>query len=144
MNKRNKIIRWTFLIGWLIFIFYMSQKNGNDSNSLSSNLANLMKSLGLNVISKLDLNYIIRKIAHFSEYFILYIIVVRVIGIYKNYRQAIKYSILCIFAYACLDEFHQLFINGRSSSFSDVLIDILGGLLALFVYLLYKKNKIKS
>ena len=44
-------------------------------------------------------------------------------------------SIVCVFIYAGFDEFHQLFIPGRSGSFSDVLIDLRGGIIGLFISL---------
>ena len=35
--------------------------------------------------------------------------------------------ILGVFLYACTDEFHQLFMDGRAGQFKDVLIDTAGG-----------------
>ena len=38
---------------------------------------------------------------------------------------------LFCFFYACTDEFHQLFVENRGSSFLDVLLDYTGSLLYL-------------
>lgn len=51
---------------------------------------------------------------------------------------------LCfVFLYACTDEFHQLFSDGRSGQIKDVLIDTFGGLFGVLFYLfcarLYRK-----
>ena len=48
--------------------------------------------------------------------------------------------------YSCTDEFHQLFINGRSGSFRDVLIDTIGILLGTYLYkiLVIKKKKVNK
>ena len=46
---------------------------------------------------------------------------------------------ICLF-YAVTDEYHQMFIPGRGSSVSDVLIDFGGALVGLgFFYLAYYK-----
>ncbi|MFA7707803.1 MAG: VanZ family protein [Candidatus Pacearchaeota archaeon] len=47
--------------------------------------------------------------------------------------------ILFSIVYAISDEFHQLFVVGRTCSLSDVLIDSIGILLAGLIYLLQSK-----
>ena len=54
--------------------------------------------------------------------------------------------IVVAFVYACSDEFHQLFIDGRSSEFTDVLIDTCGAILGVLIInlifkIIKKKNK---
>ena len=45
----------------------------------------------------------------------------------KSYNiNNIYLTILICFVYSCTDEFHQLFINGRTGQFSDCIIDTLG------------------
>mgnify|MGYP004633929879 FL=1 len=38
------------------------------------------------------------------------------------------------FLYACTDEHHQTFVNGRSGLFLDTLIDTLGGFISCITY----------
>ena len=38
------------------------------------------------------------------------------------------------FIYACTDEFHQLFVMGRSCEMRDVLIDTLGSFVGILIY----------
>ena len=55
-----------------------------------------------------------------------------------NIYYAIGLSIL----YSCTDEFHQLFISGRSGSIRDILIDSIGILIGTYLYkLIFIKNK---
>ena len=42
-------------------------------------------------------------------------------------------SLFC-FIYACTDEFHQLFVMGRSCEIRDVLIDTLGSFVGILIY----------
>ena len=45
------------------------------------------------------------------------------------------------FLYACSDEFHQLFINGRSGQVSDVLLDTIGAGLGILMVVILRKWK---
>ena len=48
-----------------------------------------------------------------------------------NIKKAIIIAFLGTFLYACSDEFHQLFIPGRSGEFRDVMIDSTGGIIGI-------------
>jgi VanZ family protein len=80
------------------------------------------------------LHHIIRKCAHFTEYFIFSLLVLR------GFRAAEKgtrlrwalLTILIVAGYASLDEFHQSFVPGRTPAVTDVLIDTTGGATAQF------------
>lgn len=133
INKRRKIIRWVLLIAWMSFIFYMSNQNGDTSTGQSNFIVELLSSLGLQISEtpKETLKLIIRKGAHFSEYFILYILSYRVLTMYIKLPKASYFALLLVFLYACTDELHQFFIPGRTAAFKDVIIDTLGGFIAL-------------
>lgn len=91
----------------------------------------------------------IRKIAHVTEFAILNILLVNLIYQLKE-KFKLKYliiSIILTFIYACTDEIHQIFVQGRTSSFIDVLIDTAGAITtSLIIYVIYKINihKIKA
>ena len=53
--------------------------------------------------------------------------------------EVIVYSILLCIIYACSDEFHQTFIQGRSGEIRDVIIDTLGALTGVLVTILVIK-----
>lgn len=69
----------------------------------------------------------VRKVAHVTEYFILGFCVALPLYVYKV-RGIWLILFACGFcvAFACLDEFHQSFVAGRSPSKRDVLIDCIG------------------
>lgn len=140
MNMNNKL-RWGLLIAWLILIFTLSQMAGEESSEQSKFVVWLFSTLGL------DLNgwfgemtmWIVRKAAHTFEYFMMFILVHNVMHIYIKSWHGFCYSLLCVFLYACTDEIHQTFINGRAGCFEDVLIDTFGGCLGLIFVLLWNK-----
>ena len=49
-------------------------------------------------------------------------------------------ALVICFLYACTDEYHQTFVNGRTGQFSDVLIDTAGGAIGCGIVLI--KNKV--
>ena len=51
------------------------------------------------------------------------------------------FSEIIAFLYACTDEFHQLFTNGRGSHFTDVLIDSCGAFIAILLVSLLVRRK---
>lgn len=123
------------MIIWMIFIFIMSNTNGNDSSSQSNFFANII--LQFINIDKETLTFLIRKLAHMSEYAILALFTYyALIKIAFNKRIIFQITFLISFLYACSDEFHQLFISGRSGQFTDIIIDSTGCLIMLlFLYL---------
>ena len=85
----------------------------------------------------------VRKCAHATIYFILGLLVISLLKEYMTIsNKALLYSIIVVFLYACSDEIHQLFVQGRSGEILDVLIDTIGGTIGCFLYkLIYDRRK---
>ena len=81
------------------------------------------------------IHFFVRKCAHFTEYFILSLLVLRGIRAGRpGTRFAWALLVVAIVAcYASLDEFHQRFVPGRTPAVHDVLIDTSGGAAAQLV-----------
>lgn len=81
------------------------------------------------------LHHIIRKCAHFTEYFILSLLILRGIraGRKENRLAWALLAIVLVAAYASLDEFHQRYVPGRTPAVGDVLIDTSGGTAAQLI-----------
>lgn len=124
---------------WMIFIFIMSHTNGNESSNQSNFIVKIV--LEFININHETLSFMIRKTAHMNEYAILLLFIYY--GLYKTitYKYQLLISLLITFIYACSDEFHQLFIPGRSGQFMDVLIDTSGALIMLLIIYLWQKRK---
>ena len=78
------------------------------------------------------MHHIIRKSAHFIEYFILSLLVLRGIraGRKETHLAWAAVALLVVACYASLDEFHQRFVPGRTPAVTDVLLDTTGGAVA--------------
>lgn len=98
------------------------------------------------VISRLNKPF--RKLAHASEYFVLSLLLINAL---KNSgvkgKRIYFFAIMFCFDYACSDEFHQLFVEGRTGQFCDVIIDTLGAVIGTIVmHIIFKilNNKSKA
>ena len=149
MNAYNKnimrVIYTIILIIVFILIFYFSAQNGEESTSLSegflSNVLNIFKLSPQHKIEVINnLNFFIRKVAHFSIYCVVGIdsmLLLNTYDIKKSKKITIAISIGVI--YSIFDEIHQTFINGRSGSFYDVLLDSCGVLAGALVVIALTK-----
>ncbi len=136
--KHKIIIKWLFLLIWMIIIFLFS--NQANSGEITHNVIQNIIPLPTNITN--IINFIIRKMAHLTEYFILAILTINLLKEYTTKQNIIIIvSIIFCFTYATTDEFHQSFIANRTSSFKDVLIDTTGSLIAIIPYTIYHHKK---
>lgn len=143
------------MVIWMIVIFAFSNQPSVRSSSLSDGFisktivkvyevfnGDIESEKKEEIISKYS--YHIRKLAHFTIYFILGILVYIYLCGYIQNKSIIIYSLLICFVYACTDEFHQYFVDGRYCSFIDVLIDSIGSVLAiLLLNIKFLKRKVR-
>lgn len=139
----KKIIKWVLLIAWMVVIFMFSSQPAEISDEKSRLVIQIFNAIGLNLDSVLGelANFVVRKAAHFTEYFILALLIFNVIGEEFKLKQALLLSIVVVFLYACSDEFHQIFVPGREGKLRDVLIDTSGGTVAMGVVYIWKQIK---
>ena len=81
------------------------------------------------------MHHIVRKCGHLSEYFVLSILIFRSLrGARRGWSwKWALWAVVIAAAYASTDEFHQIFVPGRTASPWDVLIDTCGATLAQIV-----------
>lgn len=152
MKKTISIIS---LILWMIIIFSFSSADANKSTGTSDKVITTMIEIKDKItdqetpISEKEIivknsSFYVRKIAHITEYLILGLLMFNALKQFNILN--IYYAIILCVLYSCTDEFHQLFINGRSGSFRDVLIDTIGILLGTYLYkiLIIKKKKVNK
>ena len=130
-------------IFWMLVIFWFSAQVADDSQEMSDFFVRLLDALFSLDIMKNEIiqdmtSFLVRKAAHMSEYAILAILLGLTIREYKK-EPWLLLALTATAAYAATDEFHQLFVPGRSGQLKDVLIDTAGGalglgLLALILY----------
>ena len=161
-------------IAIMVVIFLFSAQTGGESGSLSTTIARMLASVfvpgydAMSVSEQLaiieNLSWPIRKTAHASEYACLAISLVITcwqIHAWRCDHTPCKHALatrimrtgfvafaLSVF-YACTDETHQLFIDGRAGQFTDVLVDASGAavgclLCCLLMYAFLKRRETRA
>lgn len=146
-----KVVKICFLVLWMALIFSFSNQKDVDSSKVSDGFIdrtvvkiykifneNITKEKENEIIEKYT--YPIRKLAHYTLYFILGILSFLVVKDYSINKKLIIYSLLICFLYACSDEFHQLFIIGRSARVLDVIIDAFGSFCSISIFYIFNKK----
>jgi len=128
MSIKNLIQNKKFFAGltiiWAVFIFILSNIPGNQYPEAAFDYAFF---------------------AHWLEFFILSLLLLHTLLLGRSAisRQIIITSLLICSLYAAFDEIHQIWVPYRSVSLLDWLVDVLGGLSAVKLYL-YFYQRFKS
>ena len=159
MNTKINILRAIIII-LLILVFMMifnfSSQNGEKSGSLSREVTNIVTK-DIKSIQELEENkkeevlseieHIIRKIAHFSIYTLVGILMMSLMNTYdleQIKRVGISFGVGVL--YAISDEIHQSFTPDRTPLVSDVCIDSCGVIVGIIIVIILLKlvQKIKN
>lgn len=143
MRKKICII---LAIIWMSVIFYMSNQPASISSIHSGSTINIISKIPLignimDYFTSINMDeFIVRKGAHMFSYCFLAILLF--MSVYENnIKIAAITAFLVTFLYACSDEFHQLFIPGRSGEFRDVMIDSIGAIIGTLLITIIVKYK---
>ena len=140
MRKCKKIFTLLAIL-WMAAIFFFSSRNADESTAQSNRAGMLAGHLlvrdfdswteqeQLDFAKKID--HPVRKTAHASEYALLGMLLFGAMTGTRKIRMG--YAWLAASCYAVTDEFHQLFVPGRSCQFTDVCIDSGGAALGILV-----------
>ena len=132
----KKIISVILTVLWMAIIFLLSSYDSSESNNQSGFIVNFITEI-FNVQNIDLLSFVIRKLAHLTEYAILGLLFTNML---VNYNKKIYLSIIICFLYSVSDELHQFFVPGRSLQFRDIIIDFVGILFGILMYyIIFKK-----
>ena len=148
MDKQNTklIVLICLTILWILVIFSFSLQSGPESSQLSGGIVAWIVELICpeNFAYTQELEFFIRKMAHFTEYFILGSLLSMTVHEARWRRQVLTPWGLGTLV-ACCDETIQLFSDGRAGQIMDVVLDssgVLVGCMILFQFI-YKSSAIK-
>jgi len=128
-NAHSKLKAWLPVAAWATVIFFLStsffsaQETGSWIEPILRWLLPWASAQTIHVM-----HYGIRKLAHFTEYGILFLLLIR--GPMRGH--AVMALAACA-AYAMLDEGHQMFVPERTASLYDVALDFSGALFSHFL-----------
>ena len=92
------------------------------------------------------IHHLIRKCAHFGEYFVYFLLLYRAVrGRHSGWRWSWGSVALLIAAvYSASDEFHQTFVPSRGPSVYDSLLDTTGACVALVALWLWLRRRAEA
>ncbi len=146
--RRNifRVLLLAAVISWMGLIFWFSAQEADVSTDMSYTIG---YRVGEFFISDFDrwsqeeklafaekIDFPIRKSAHASEYAMLAVLLAGTYAVFGvGGRRRYVSAWLITTAYAASDEFHQLFVPGRSGQISDVALDAAGALGGILFFL---------
>ena len=155
MKLNLRRLQWFYfapVAAWMALIFYLSTPAGGSGNTLGL-LYKLIALLEPGHVRHLHAedwdpaNYMVRKLAHISEYAVLALLTFRALQFgSENLKRSSLWGAwaFCVL-YACTDEWHQAFVPGRTSTPRDVCFDAFGAALALlFTRFLFLHRSLES
>ena len=125
---KSRVFRWSLVFLWMTIIFLFSHQA--NSGSITEEYFGIM-------------NVPVRKLGHIVEFMVLYLLVRWALDDIKSSTTTFNTSAALTVAilYAVSDEWHQSFVGGRSASVRDVIIDSIGAISGVFVYIGLAKIK---
>ena len=142
----KKFVYSVFIVLWMYIIFCLSNQPADDSSSLSdgfisNTIGNVYKvfnrKISIEDLEEIKIKYThpVRKMAHFTIYMILGILVTLLVREYNvSFYRCVLVSLLVCLLYSISDEIHQLFVLGRSGEVKDVFIDTSGSFVGIFIF----------
>jgi VanZ family protein len=128
-NQTIVLARWAPSLLWMAALFVLSTSVFSAANTSMIIEPILRWSFpGASMATIALLHALIRKAAHFTNYGILFWLLIRGPLAGRPYA-----ALACCVIYACLDETHQIFAAGRGPSLYDVALDSSGALFGRFL-----------
>jgi VanZ family protein len=129
---------WLPIVIWLIMIF-IGSTDLMSAQHTSRIIGPILRWLhpGISPSRIEQVQFVIRKTAHLSEYAVLSLLIFRALANMiqsGRFAGAASITLLISSAFAASDEFHQSFVPSRTSSVRDVVIDITGAIFGMTIY----------
>lgn len=132
-NKVYIIISWILVVACMGVIFYLSARPATESQEMSDSLIfKIVEIFGIEFSSRF-----IRKLAHATEFCILSILLANAINVTFKSKYTWLFALGTTIIYGVSDEIHQIFVEGRACQFKDMLIDSLGALAGVIIWLIF-------
>ena len=150
-SKRTIYLLLTLL--WVAVIFSFSLQPATTSSEVSRGVGEwlvetfvpfLSERLEAMPVEQLEfLHTLLRKAGHFSEFFVL-----GVLAMLSVLQTKVRYRLLSALSFcalvAAVDETIQLFVSGRSGQVTDVVLDSVGALCGIVVFVRVRKIFVKK
>ena len=140
--KKKKIIVGVLIVLWLCLIWGHSLQPASVSSGESLRILVILRKIFPTLLAGEQGEFIIRKTAHFTEFFILGVMLciefsMELYGVLRRFAIPSLVGLLVAF----IDETIQLFVIGRSGEIRDIWIDFAGAMFGTLIVLAIVNNK---
>ena len=125
---------------WFCFMTYLSHQNGEETTELSKGIVEKIIEY-FQIVNYNEIHCIIRKMAHTFVFCILTILVLFTLSQKCKDRKIFIFTTVLIILWAWMDEFTKLSIPGRHFSWYDVLLNLLGVIVGVLIFMLFNYFK---
>lgn len=137
-HKQHKLLFPILSFLWVIVILSFSLQDGSrsslQSGVITTTIQSLLSNIGIDIERQL-LSFLIRKTAHFTEFFILGVLVKQ-----SSFDLVNNLPVYLACFVPILDETVQSFVPGRAMAISDMIIDLTGIIFGMIIYAFIVKN----
>ena len=151
-QSRVSVIPMLLMFLMMAFIFLMSSMPASESSLLSDYVVRILRRL-IPVFDQLSgdayegaqmvLTWLVRKSAHFFEYFLLGGLALLSFGSFlRRALISLPIAVAVCAGFAMSDEVHQHFVPGRAMTMGDVLIDSCGAILGIILFFLIARPRV--
>ncbi len=146
-TKKLSKIHLLLPLFWMAVIFMLSHQPASVSSGQSGVFVEQLHHIAPSVDQQL-LTFLVRKGAHIFAYFVLGILTFNAlwrVDLSKlKFNYPVGLSIIVCALYAVSDEFHQLFVSGRSGELRDIMIDSCAAMVGVFIISIFVRILQKS
>ena len=152
-TRQKRIVACAADVLWLGMIFSQSLRTAEESSQHSGRLTQLLQWLLHTDRPVLELEHLVRKLAHFAEFFVLGVLIALTLAVFglllrkssaAVHRHGFAYAGLAGVLPALCDETLQLTSAGRAALVGDIWLDWAGYLCGLVFCLFCAKTVVKS
>jgi VanZ family protein len=144
----TKIVKYWLPVGLMIGAMYYASTDvfsGENTRNIVERLVLWLRP-HTSEHALLKVNYLVRKMAHFTEYAVLAALLYRAFRADSLLRWRLRwalYSFGVIVCWALLDELHQTFTRTRGGSIYDSMLDSSGALFMLLMIALFNRKHVR-
>lgn len=159
----KRFVTSVLVLAWMAVIFFFSAKPADESADMSHSVGRTVGRFFVPSFEEWDkekqeafaeqIDYPVRKTAHAAEYAVLGMLLMGAAQTFSDKRKGDRIrgfgitgvrcrsglSFIIGTIYAASDEFHQLFVPGRSGQISDVMLDSAGVLAGILLALAFNR-----
>lgn len=130
LRRKNWLIPAALVLGCMAAVWCFSAQSGDLSSRLSRGALDWVRTALPGVYRLLEQagrpEYLLRKLAHFSEYLLLGLLLYTLLRRRFSPGKAALLAVALAAGFAATDEWHQLSVPGRDGNLRDVCIDTAG------------------